>query len=72
VNNFRKAYEEDAEKLGRDTPVPNRGQGFEVQAIQESANRLFNPKMYELLYARDVFKDSTKTEGAFSNARAVT
>ena len=34
-------------------------------------NKLFNQKMIDMLYARDLFQGSQKLEGSFSNARAM-
>jgi len=45
---------------------------FKVSVINEERNRLFSPKMMELLYAKEVFKNYKKTEGAYSNAKAMT
>lgn len=36
----------------------------------ENFNNLFNPKMFDLLYARDMF-GALKTEGSFSAARVM-
>ena len=38
---------------------------------RERENCLFNKPVMDLLYAQQVFSESAKTEGAFSNAKAV-
>lgn len=75
---FKECYKQDSSVLARvvlnDLEESNK-QG-EVKLSRDgqdaqSVNMLFSASMLELLYARDVFNSTVRTEGSFTNARAM-
>ena len=77
VKLFRQAYGEEASVLADKTEKSEKEIKKDFQVHQSGKennpelNLIFNQRMFELLYARDLFVGIMKTEGSFSNARAM-
>ncbi len=74
---FKTCYKQDSSILASYVLTElddNRQKDFFVKndsAEQPVNNMLFSARMFELLYARDIFDSAVRTEGSFTNARAM-
>lgn len=67
---FRFAYGQDSTILAKCSQDATNNPDYMV-SNDPSYNPLINSNMFQLLYSRDIFSPLVKTEGSFSNARAM-